>query len=123
VPILTGLAVFMIVLGQFYPRLRRNPLVGCRTTFTLSSDENWARTHRFGGFTMTLGGFAMIPLARTFAFDILHCERCGGRARVIAAITERAVIDKILSHLRAASGNPGFARAPPVLPQRQATLF
>jgi hypothetical protein len=62
-------------------------------------------------------------LRRTFAFDILHCERCGGRARVIAAITERAVIDKILSHLRAASGNPGFARAPPVLPQRQATLF
>ncbi len=32
-------------------------------------------------------------LKRTFAFDILHCERCSGRARVIAAITERAVID------------------------------
>ena len=28
-------------------------------------------------------------LKRTFAFDVLHCEHCGGRARVIAAITER----------------------------------
>jgi hypothetical protein len=62
-------------------------------------------------------------LKRTFAVDILHCERCGGRARVIAAITERAVIDKILTHLRAASGNPGLAPAPPILPQRQATFF
>jgi hypothetical protein len=62
-------------------------------------------------------------LKRTFAFDILHCERCGGRARVIAAITERAVIDKILTHLRVASRSPGLARAPPVLPQRQAMLF
>jgi hypothetical protein len=62
-------------------------------------------------------------LKRTFAFDILHCERCSGRARVIAAITERAVIDKILTHLHACGdGNPASARAPPP-PMRQARFL
>ncbi len=56
----TGLGVLLglawIGLGQLFPRLRRNPLIGIRTTWTLTSDENWARTHRFGGWTMTVGG-------------------------------------------------------------------
>jgi len=62
-------------------------------------------------------------LKRTFAFDVLHCERCGGRARVIAAITDRATIDKILTHLHtASSGNPAAARAPPPAPSQALLL-
>jgi hypothetical protein len=52
-------------------------------------------------------------LKRTFACDLLRCSRCGERARVIATITERAVIEKILAHLgllRACDAQP---RAPP----------
>jgi hypothetical protein len=33
-----------LALAQVMPRVRRNPLVGIRTAWTLSSDENWART-------------------------------------------------------------------------------
>ncbi len=53
-------------------------------------------------------------LRRTFSHDLLRCERCGGSARVIAAITQRDVIDKILHHtgLGRPSANPASARAP-----------
>jgi len=43
-------------------------------------------------------------LKRVFEIDITLCPRCGGILRVIADITEPAVISKILNHI---------ARAPP----------
>ena len=43
-------------------------------------------------------------LKRVFEIDITLCPRCGGKLRVIADITEPAVISKILNHI---------ARAPP----------
>jgi uncharacterized membrane protein len=51
-----AMGIFWIVLAQVLPRVRRNPFVGVRTAWTLSSDENWARTHRFAGWTFTVGG-------------------------------------------------------------------
>jgi uncharacterized protein YbaR (Trm112 family) len=38
-------------------------------------------------------------LERTFAIDVLACPQCGGRLRFLATIEERAVVEKILSHL------------------------
>lgn len=38
-------------------------------------------------------------LYRTYAVDVLRCGRCGGRRRVLAAITEKATAKKILAHL------------------------
>jgi hypothetical protein len=38
-------------------------------------------------------------LERTFAIDILSCPDCGGRLRLIATITDHAVIKEILGHL------------------------
>jgi uncharacterized membrane protein len=45
-----------IGLGLAMPRVRRNPIIGIRTPWTLTSDENWARTHRFAGYSMVVGG-------------------------------------------------------------------
>ncbi len=39
-----------LLLGLIMPRVRKNPFVGVRTYWTLTSDENWARTHRFAGY-------------------------------------------------------------------------
>jgi len=61
-------------------------------------------------------------LKKTFAFDVLHCEKCGGRARVIAAITERSAIDKILTHL-GLSANRQSVPAAPRAPPRQLSLL
>ncbi|MGZ3417587.1 MAG: SdpI family protein [Polyangiales bacterium] len=55
-----ALGLFWIVLAQVMPRVRRNPFVGVRTAWTLSSDENWARTHRFAGWTFTVGGLVAL---------------------------------------------------------------
>ncbi len=38
-------------------------------------------------------------LRRTFAVDVLACPECGGRLRLLATIAQRAVIEKVLSHL------------------------
>jgi len=53
---------------------------------------------------------------RSFSCDLLRGERCGGRARIIAAITQRSAIDKILAHLGLATKRlsvPASPRAPP----------
>ena len=62
-PLSIVLGVYWIVLAQVLPRVRRNPFIGIRTAWTLSSDENWARTHRFGARTFTLGGVAALLAA------------------------------------------------------------
>ena len=38
-------------------------------------------------------------LRRTFAIDVLACERCGGRRQLCALITEEKTAHKILAHL------------------------
>ncbi len=45
-------------------------------------------------------------LRRVFAIEVLACSDCGGRLRLLATIEERAVVEKILTHL-------GLSAAPP----------
>jgi uncharacterized membrane protein len=49
-------AALFVVLGLVLPRVTRNPVLGVRTAWTLTSDENWARTHRVAGYSMVIGG-------------------------------------------------------------------
>jgi hypothetical protein len=56
-------------------------------------------------------------LKRVFDLDIERCANCGGDLKIIAAIEDPPVIDKILSHL----GLP--TRAPPRSPARRVDLF
>jgi len=46
-------------------------------------------------------------LKRVFEIDLEHCPNCGGELKIIAAILEQPVIEKILTHLGLQ------ARAPP----------
>lgn len=50
------LGAFFVALGLVLPRVKRNALIGIRTPWTLTSDENWARTQRVGGYSMVIGG-------------------------------------------------------------------
>jgi hypothetical protein len=54
-------------------------------------------------------------LKRVYDVDVLHCPRCAGRLEVIAAISERSVVTKILAHLGLPTSlpQPAPARAPP----------
>lgn len=55
-PIWLLLGALFIALGLVLPRVKRNAFVGIRTAWTLTSDENWARSNRIGGYSMVLGG-------------------------------------------------------------------
>ena len=54
-------------------------------------------------------------LRQIFEVDPLVCPRCAGPMRIVACITQSAVIDQILTHLRtrAAAGDRRGARSPP----------
>lgn len=51
-------------------------------------------------------------LRQIFEVDPLRCPRCHGTMRIIAFLTQTAVIDQILTHLRTRATAPG-ARSPP----------
>ncbi len=51
-------------------------------------------------------------LKRVFEIDLEHCPNCGGELKIIAAILESVVIERILTHLGLQ------ARAPPRAPAR-----
>jgi hypothetical protein len=54
-------------------------------------------------------------MRRTYGLDVLACPRCGGRFRLIALIDERAVIERILTHLALPTQVPSAraSHAPP----------
>ena len=52
-------------------------------------------------------------LKRVFEIDLEHCPNCGGELKIVAAIVESAVIERILTHLGLQ------ARAPPRTPARE----
>ena len=56
-------------------------------------------------------------MRRVFGLDVLKCDRCGSRRRLIAVIDQREVIVKILEHLGlpSAAPEPAPARPPPQL--------
>ena len=47
-------------------------------------------------------------MRRVFAYDVLHCEKCGGRRSVIATIPEGDIAQKILAHLKLPLEAEGF---------------
>ena len=49
-------------------------------------------------------------LKRVFELDLEHCPNCGGELKIIAAILEQPVIEKILTHLGLQARAPPRAR-------------
>ena len=60
------LGVLFAVIGNMMPRFRSNWFCGIRTPWTMSSDENWTKTHRLGGRMFFIAGiiilfYALVP--------------------------------------------------------------
>jgi len=60
IPILVGL--LFIIMGSYMPKIKPNWFIGIRTPWTLSSEEVWNKTHRFGGKIFVVGGLLMAPM-------------------------------------------------------------
>ena len=52
-------------------------------------------------------------MQRVFEIDVLRCDQCGGRRRLIALITDPLVVRRNLRHLELPSEPPPIASARP----------
>jgi len=59
--IMPGLiGLLFIVLGNYLGKIKMNWFMGIRTPWTMSSENVWNKTHRFGGKMFILAGLLMI---------------------------------------------------------------
>lgn len=61
IPILIG--ILFILIGNYLPKCRQNYTMGIKVPWTLNSEENWEKTHRFGGKTFVIAGLCIIIAA------------------------------------------------------------
>lgn len=55
-----AVGVLMIILGNYFGKLKRNYFIGIRTPWTLSSENVWNKTHRLGSRLFIAWGIALI---------------------------------------------------------------
>ena len=56
-----GIGILFMVIGNYLPKCKQNYTMGIKIPWTLDSEENWNKTHRFAGFLWVVGGiFVMI---------------------------------------------------------------
>lgn len=63
VPIFVSL--LFLVIGNYLPKCKHNYTVGIKVPWTLASEENWNRTHRFAGWVWSIGSILMLVSALT----------------------------------------------------------
>ena len=53
--------LLFVAIGNYLPKCRQNYTIGIKIPWTLSSEENWNRTHRLAGWIWMVGGvFVMV---------------------------------------------------------------
>lgn len=58
------IVVVLLILGNYMPKMRQSYTLGIKLPWTLSSEDNWNRTHRFTGKIWML--FGLVLLADVF---------------------------------------------------------
>jgi len=57
-PLFVG--IVFILIGNYMPKTTRNYTMGIKVPWTLNSDENWNKTHRFAGMLWVAGGVLVL---------------------------------------------------------------
>lgn len=57
-PIIIGL--IFAVIGNYMPKCKQNYTIGIKIPWTLNSEENWNKTHRFAGWLWTICGLIIV---------------------------------------------------------------
>ena len=50
----------LILVGNYLPKVKQNYVIGIRTPWTLTNEDNWNRTHRFAGFLWIIAGIIIV---------------------------------------------------------------
>lgn len=56
----SGMGVLFMVIGNFLPKIRQNFFIGIKIPWTLTNEENWNKTHRFGGWCFVVSGLLFL---------------------------------------------------------------
>lgn len=54
------IGLMFVIIGNYMPKFQQSYTMGIRLPWTLSREENWNRTHRFGGKIWALGGIGVL---------------------------------------------------------------
>jgi uncharacterized membrane protein len=65
------MGALFIVIGNLLPKMRQSYTMGIKLPWTLHNEENWNKTHRFGGKVMVAGGVFILSTAIWGNFWIL----------------------------------------------------
>ncbi len=57
-PLIFG--VMFVFMGNYLPKVKRNSTLGIKVSWALKNDENWNKTHRFGGKVWVIGGIIIL---------------------------------------------------------------
>ena len=57
-PVLVGLV--LAIVGNYLPKCKQNYTIGIKIPWTLNSEENWNKTHRFAGWLWTVCGIVIM---------------------------------------------------------------
>ena len=60
-PVLMG--ILFVIIGNYMPKCKQNYTIGIKLPWTLNSEENWNRTHRFAGWIWVIGGCVVMATA------------------------------------------------------------
>lgn len=55
-------AVLFLIIGNYMPKCKQNYTIGIKLPWTLNSEENWNKTHRFAGFLWSVLSIILIIL-------------------------------------------------------------
>ena len=55
-----GIGVLFILLGNYLSKIRQNYFIGIRLPWTLNSEENWNKTHRFASWCFVILGIVTL---------------------------------------------------------------
>ena len=73
VPVIMCLLVglMFLIIGNLLPKMRQSYTLGIKLPWTLHDEENWNKTHRFGGKLWVAGGVCILATAFLGSFWIL----------------------------------------------------
>ena len=54
------ISIIFIVIGNFIPKMRQSYTIGIKLPWTLNSEENWNKTHRFAGRIWVICGLVLL---------------------------------------------------------------
>ena len=57
-PVFIGLV--LAIVGNYLPKCKQNYTIGIKIPWTLNSEENWNKTHRFAGWIWLIGGIVIM---------------------------------------------------------------